>query len=97
MQTLPGFVKILTAQDIPPGGVNNIAPTHFYFYNRLPEEVSYSSCYTCPTDCECMHGFSCLGSEGGGWGGWREVMRLDGGGVGREMGWWELGASRERG
>lgn len=35
---MPGFVKILTARDIPPGGVNNIASARLSFQ---PEEVHY--------------------------------------------------------
>lgn len=39
MQTMPGFVAILSAKDIPPGGVNSIASMRLF---PLPEEVSYS-------------------------------------------------------
>lgn len=36
---MPGFVKVLTAKDLPPGGVNNVVSPNF---SQLPEEVSYS-------------------------------------------------------
>lgn len=36
LQTMPGFIRIITAQDIPSGGVNNFVSSHSSF---RPEEV----------------------------------------------------------
>ena len=35
LQTMPGFVKVLTAQDIPPDGVNNVASPNMSFQPEL--------------------------------------------------------------
>lgn len=39
LQTMPGFIRLLTARDIPAGGINNIVSTHF---SMQPEEVCLS-------------------------------------------------------